>query len=277
MRICWVLCLAIAVAFGGQDQLAEARAAANRGTSEWDVGHYRSAERWLARALEGYQRVLGPADSSLGDLYVALALAQSAQGKYAAAERAIRRALAVWGPDQTVDAAKSASVLASIESNRKRYRESAAQYECAVRMLEQSVGGRDPLLIGVLADYASVFLALKNDREAEALSRRAVALAETGREPHTDWARAEWTLARALAAQYRVGDAEPHFRKALELFQAAPLFDMARFTAAASDYAHVLRQSHRSPEAVRLESDASATLAARKGTVSVSEIRSGRL
>src|SRR5262249_38773462 len=162
---------------------------------------------------------------------------------------------------------KSASLLASVEANRKRYRESAAQYESAVRMMEQSLEGRDPLLIGVLADYASVYLTLKKAEEGEALSRRAVLLAESEREPHVDWARAEWTLARALAAQDRVTDADPHFRKALELFQAVPQFDTVRFAAAANDYARTLNRSHRSPEAARLQSEVSAILASHKGTV----------
>jgi tetratricopeptide (TPR) repeat protein len=268
--------MTLAPAFAVPNDLAAAENDAVLGTTEWQLGHYASAERCLTRAAREYQRVLGPRDPSLARLYQALALVLNTEQKYGPAEQMVQRAIALWGAADQVEAAKSAHLLASIQANRKRYPESAAQYRRAVFLLEQALGDRDPLLIGILADSASVLVQVKNSKEAEKLSRRAVALAETEGTARSDWARAEWALALAINAQGNELDAEQHFRNALDLFQAIPQFDAIRFAAVARDYARLLRQLHRVPEAIRLEADASAVMARQTATIAATELRQSR-
>jgi tetratricopeptide (TPR) repeat protein len=217
----WGIALAGAAQAQQQDDLARLRAEVSRLHAE---GKYAEAapvaERYVALARQRGEEspVLAAAVAWLGNVY-------KAQGRYAEAEPAYRRSLAIWekalGPEHP-DVATALVSLAGLYLAQGRYAEAEPAYRRSLAIREKALGPDHPDVATALNNLAELYRAQGRYAEAEPAYRQSLAIREKALGPeHPDVAAALNNLASLYQAQGRYGEAEPVFRRSLAIREKA--------------------------------------------------------
>ena len=193
-----------------------------------DVGYYLynraqyvEAEPLLRRALEIWERVLGPDHPYTATSLNNLAGLYYSQGKLTEAEPLFRRALEirerVLGRDHP-DTAESLDDLAGLYYSQGKLTEAEPLFRRALEIRERVLGRDHPDTAESLDDLAGLYYSQGKLTEAEPLFRRALEIRERvlGRD-HPDTAESLDDLAGLYYSQGKLTEAEPLFRRALEI------------------------------------------------------------
>ncbi len=179
-----------------------------------------------------------------------LAKINVAQGKYAKAERRIRRALAIrekaFGPEHP-SVAQSLNDLANLYQAQGQYVEAEPLYKRALASFEKALGAEHPYVAQSLENYAALLRNTERNDEAEKLEVRAKAIRgkqHRMREYEIQRARAEQRQEREkahelLVSKAREGDPEAQFKL---YSQAQPSAEGLRWLCLAANRGHRFAQ-----------------------------------
>ena len=186
---------------------------------------YAEAEPLHRRALDIYEKVLGPEHPdtamSLNNLADLLLL----KGEYAQAEPLFRRALEIrekaLGPEHP-NTARSLNNLAALLESKGEYAEAESLFRRALKIRKKELGSEHPRTAQSLSNLADLLRSKGEYAEAEPLYRRALDICEKALGPeHPDTATSLNNLAALLQCKGEYAKAEPLHREALDIYEKA--------------------------------------------------------
>ncbi len=147
------------------------------------------------------------------DRYVPLARAEFEQGRYAEAEFALRKALAVHSDDPVL-----LNNLALALDAQAKYKEAEPLYQHALQIEEDAFGPNDPAVAALLSNLADNKVQAGRYDEAEPLYKRALQIDEQGADINqVSIATVLHNLAVLYQDQGKYSEAEPLFKQALAI------------------------------------------------------------
>ena len=182
---------------------------------------YAKAEPLYQRALEIWEKQLGPDHPEVAISLNNLAVLLKDQGKYGKAEPLCQRALAIrekqLGPDHP-EIATSLNTLAALLQDQGKYCDAEPLYRRALGIDEKALGPEHLNVASSLNNLASLLQAQGKSVAAEPLYRRSLEIIEKqlGSE-HPLVASSLNNLASLLKAQGKYCDAEPLYQRALAI------------------------------------------------------------
>jgi tetratricopeptide (TPR) repeat protein len=184
-------------------------------------GETADAKKWLGRALEIRERLLGEGHPQVAETLNDLALAYSMEGRFDTARGLYRRALAILEaqPDAKGTLAAVLNNLGKMEGQEGRLKEAEGILRRSVRESERVFGERHANTAAGLVSLAEVLRLRHHYREAEEVLHRAEGInAVSFGAEHPRMAR-DLSLEGALAFdRKRYGEAEAAFVRALGIF-----------------------------------------------------------
>jgi len=235
----------------------------NLATLYRDQGQYARAETLYKRSLGIVRRKLGPFHPDVATGLNNLASLYEDEGLYVKAEPLYKRAFFIWqktlGPNDP-NVAVSMNNLASLYDDQKKYALAEMLYKQSLAIKEQNLGPNNPSLATSLNNLARVYMAQGRYPEAKPVLDRALTV--------LNWpghAEPSPVLGRVLANLGTLNRDEGDFENAEDLYQRSLKItkeatgprspDMAKTLA---DYAVLLRETNRSDEARKIETEAKA-------------------
>lgn len=193
------------------------------GTYLSEHASYALAEPLHQRAIQIWERTLGPEHLSVAVPLNNLASLYLYQGKYAQAEQLFRRALTIreqWLGENHLLVAQPLTNLAVLYSKQEKYAEAEVFFQRTLHLLEQLLGSEHFDLTYPLNGLAELYRRQKNYLKAEPLFLRALHLREQhlGAE-HPLVAHPLNNLAEVYKEQGRHIEAEPLFERALAIWE----------------------------------------------------------
>jgi tetratricopeptide (TPR) repeat protein len=177
-------------------------------------GHYARAERLFGFALRIAERMLGPNDHIVGAVLSDLGMVHKYQGRLDEAERAYRRAHAVF-------LAARGEVAVELHGLGKRD-EAETLLRRALAVFERTYGAHHYEIAVTMHDLAAVCEAKGDTAEAERLYRRALAIKDKRLgSDHAEIATSLKSLAILCRAQGRDAEANQLYRRALAILERA--------------------------------------------------------
>lgn len=184
-------------------------------------GHYARAERLFGFALRIAERFLGPNDHVVGAVLNDLGMVHKYQGRFDEAERAHRRAHAVFLAARGEVALELAALYhnrGGLEHARRRDAGGEPFARRGLEIRERTVGPDHPAVAADAAALGAILNGLGKRDEAEALLRRALAVFErTYGAQHHEIAVTMNHLAAVCEAKGDTAEAEQLYRRALAI------------------------------------------------------------
>jgi tetratricopeptide (TPR) repeat protein len=186
---------------------------------------YNQAEPLLKRALDNWERLLGPDHPHVATSLNNLAGLYHSQGVYEKAEPLYKRALRTrektLGPDHP-DLAQTLNNLAGLYYGQGRYADAEPLHHRVLQMRERALDPEHPNLAQSLNNLAMVYDGQGRHEDAEPLYNRALNIWEKSLGPdHPDVARGLNNLAELYRVQGRYEKAEPLYKRALGILESA--------------------------------------------------------
>lgn len=154
---------------------------------------------------------------TMGNAYLGLGLTASARPM---AERAIAIRRKEFG-ERSLETAEALKLLADIEFNAGDYKGSAAHFRDAIEIRRERLGDRDPLVADALTGLANAIWRDGDYPTADSIARAGIAMSRASGAPPAQLAIALSTLGVIKFTVGKSAEAEPLFREALALTQAA--------------------------------------------------------
>ena len=173
----------------------------------------RGAER-IGRDLAAEPLVQAQLMRTMGSVYREMGLYAQAQPLLEGAIALQRARLAPDNPELL----SSAFELARVAQQQGRFALAESLYRATTRAREQRLGRTDPSLSVPLSALGGMLVTRGRHAEAESLLTRAFALRAPNTPDDVDYARSLRYLASAYLAQGRYAEAEPVFRRALDMY-----------------------------------------------------------
>jgi tetratricopeptide (TPR) repeat protein len=140
------------------------------------MDRYSEAEGQYLKAVETFQKTLGPGHLAVADSLYDLANLYHDWQKYSEAEPLYRQAIAIWkqvlGPDHP-DVANGLHNLALAYEAQGQYAEAEPFYRQALEVSEKALKPDDPKLGILLQNYARLLRSMRRDEDARELEARA--------------------------------------------------------------------------------------------------------
>jgi CHAT domain-containing protein/Tfp pilus assembly protein PilF len=196
------------------------------------LGHHAEADPLARRTLSIAENTFGANHPNLAGPLNNLANICWHRGRYAEAEALHKRGLAI--KEKTLGAnhlsvAGSLGNLGLVYEDQGRYAEAEVVYKRALAITESALGPNHPRVAGALHNLANTYYNLNRYSEAEALEKRSLAIKEAAANGLSgdvtvgivgnDVAASLYNLARLYRAQDRYAEAEPLYRRSLELWE----------------------------------------------------------
>jgi tetratricopeptide (TPR) repeat protein len=218
---------------------------------------YAEAEPLYRRALDIYEKALGPEHPDTAMSLNNLAELYRAQGRHAEAEPLYQPALDITektlGPEHP-DTAKGLNNLAELYRAQGRYAEAEPLHLRALDIREKALGPEHPDTAISLNNLAGLYYLQGRYAEAEPLHRRALDIREKSLGPeHPETANSLNNLAGLYQEQGRHAEAEPLFKRALDICEKALGPGHPYTVTVLKNYAALLRKMSREDEANELE------------------------
>jgi len=213
-----------------------------------EYGRNGEAEQFYRQSLHVIEEALDPKHRYLVTPLSNLALLYASQGKYAAAESLLLRALNLYNPlfkkvepaiagepsvlrvlmvaehepDPRADMARLFTHLADLYRDQGKYADALSSYEFALKMQIHASGREHPKVAGALISLANLYVAQSEFTAAEPLFQRALRILEqaSGSE-HPDIIAALAGLANISVEQGKYAEAEALYQRALRIIQQA--------------------------------------------------------
>ncbi|CCD42655.1 similar to kinesin light chain 1 [Botrytis cinerea T4] len=192
----------------------------NLGILYKDQGKLAEAEVMYRRALEGYEKALGPDHTSTLDTVNNLGILYKDQGKLAEAEVMYRRALEGYekalGPDHT-STLDTVNNLGALYSNQGKLAEAEKMYRRALEGKEKALGPDHTSTLDTVNNLGALYSNQGKLAEAEKMYRRALEGYEKALGPdHTSTLDTVNNLGSLYKNQGKLAEAEMMYRRALE-------------------------------------------------------------
>jgi tetratricopeptide (TPR) repeat protein len=220
----------------------------------FDTARGVSAETLYKRALAIREKALGPEHLDVAQSLHDLARLQQGNKYFKKAETLYKRALAIrekaLGPEHP-DVAQSLHDLASLYQSTKRSKKAEPLYESAIAIGEKAPG---PALAHSLNNLG--WICYDAGRPAEPLFQRALAIFEKLGPDHPNVAQTLNQLGNLYRQLGRYLEAEPCYKRALEIIDKSLPVDHPHASSLRDDYASILDKLNRSKEATMLKAEA---------------------
>ncbi len=187
------------------------------GISYTRMGHPDRAITFLQEAVQ-IHRDMGAADSKLGPVLAALAVAQRESAKYEESDRTLTEALAVARRASDAPSEQYATLLidlSRLEMLRGNVSEAQKHITSAHAVMKDVRGPDDPKLGAILIDLSNVLVWANDLSDAERHAREAIRIYARLPETHPDRIYAESNLARILTYLHRLDEAAPLLERVL--------------------------------------------------------------
>ncbi|KAM5348926.1 hypothetical protein ACJ41O_008749 [Fusarium nematophilum] len=190
-----------------------------------DQGKFQEAEEMYERALEGYEKALGPHHTSTLNTVNNLGSLYKAQGKFKEAEEMYERALEgkekALGPDHT-STLDTVNNLGLLYSDQGKFQEAEEMYERALEGTEKALGPHHISTLGTADNLGSLYRAQGKFKEAEEIYERALEGYEKALGPdHTSTLDTVNNLGVLYSNQGKFQEAEEMYERALEGYEKA--------------------------------------------------------
>jgi serine/threonine protein kinase/tetratricopeptide (TPR) repeat protein len=211
------------------------------------------AEPYMRRALELFEKTLGPECSEVAIAMNNFASVLRYQGKYIEAEPLFVHALTIWEKlhvSESSDVARTMTNLALLYLKQQRFAAAEPLYRQAITLWERVSGPEHPDVARTLNNLAKLYREQGKYSEAEPLLLRSRAIREkTLGLDHPEAAKSDHDLAVLYTLQTRYAEAEPLFQLALEIREQMLGVNHPSTAETLRGYADMLRQVGRTAEA----------------------------
>ncbi|KAM5349990.1 hypothetical protein ACJ41O_006495 [Fusarium nematophilum] len=190
-----------------------------------DRGKFKEAEEMYERALEGYEKALGPHHTSTLDTVNNLGNLFNVQGKFKEAEEMYKRALEgkekALGPHY-ISTLDTVHCLGNLYSAQGKFKEAEEMYERALEGKERALGRHHTSTLDTVNNLGTLYLDQGKFKEAEEMYERALEGKERALGPHhTSTLMTVNNLGNLYRAQGKLKEAEEMHGQALEGYEKA--------------------------------------------------------
>ncbi|MCK6586030.1 MAG: serine/threonine-protein kinase [Polyangiaceae bacterium] len=209
----------------GGDPIANARLLGTLAGVLNEQGKYGEAVQYAERALEGFQKTVGPSHIEVAATWSRLGSALIPLERFDDAEKAYARTLAIreeiLGPEHPA-VALALNNLGRLRFTQGRYRESLSYVERALAIQEKALGPDHPFLAASVNNLGNALLMLGETERARQAHERALAIREKALGPdHPDVAGSLNNVGAILEMQQKLAEAAPYYERALAIREKA--------------------------------------------------------